>query len=321
MKEPKVNGPLLVASVFISVLLWTIVYPQNLPDEATRPFSIPLTYEGLPPNLVITEVPDRIAARARGNKNKLDEIDEKRLEAIASLAEATPGRRRYPVTLLPPSYQRDFFGDDQFTAPFTIEEVVTRKLEVRVETLGQFNDNNVILDETLPDPGQVEASGPKSVIDRLATARVRLDLAKVDTVEPKSVFVGVEAVLADGSVPETVEVSPKLVKLTPILATAPQEKPVTVVANIRGTPAAGFSSAGYEITPKQVTLRGRSLTLASVTRVTTQPVDLTGIDKTTTFTVGLRVPAGTSLVGTRTVRVRVLINPVQAEQPQPPPPQ
>jgi YbbR domain-containing protein len=302
------NVPLAIASLVLSFALWLYVYPQHLEDEDSRQISVKLSYSGLPPNMVVTDIPETILLTAKGDPKRLDEMAaNKDLEAVVALAAAKPGRRRYPVTITPGKY-RDFFPDRQ-TTPVESEQIATRTVSVEVETQGQFADPTLTLDDTLVDPPTVAVSGPKSLIERIAKARVPFDLRPITLAEKEPQYPAVEALFANGAVAEGVTLDPKIVKVTPIISSSPQQKQVSVVPTIAASPPVGFIMAGYEVSPPLVTIRGTSRALAGLTQISTDPVDITGVNKTTEFVVNLRVPQGIAVQGSRRAHVRVLINP------------
>jgi YbbR domain-containing protein len=142
----------------------------------------------------------------------------------------------------------------------------------------------------------------------LSHASVRLDLASVEVAERRATFRPVVPMLPRGVVADNITVEPTVVRVTPIVSASPEEKSVFVSPQFVGTPAEGFEPAGWEHSPTQIRVRGGSAQLARLVRVETQPIDISGFDRTTTVNVGVRLPAGVTIVGPQQqIRVRVLI--------------
>ena len=299
-------------SLILSIMIWVIVFPSTVPDQAHRNLRIKVFEERLPPGLTITNYDDTIDVSAVGAENKISKLDPEKISAVVSLADAKAGQKRYPVTIYPPQFQ-EFFNDRPYSVLFTIEPIATRTLPVEVETFGQLPDTTIALEDTLADPTQVTVSGPKSVVEKLAKARAPLDLSMVDVANKSAQTLAVDLINADGSALQNVEidVQPKLVRVTPILASAPQQKPVFVNPSMQGSPAEGFIAAGYEITPNQIILRGSSRALAAVTQIATDAFNVDGIKQTTDYIVNLKMPPGLTADKKR-VTVRVLVKPVPA---------
>ncbi|MEZ0327150.1 MAG: YbbR-like domain-containing protein [Fimbriimonas sp.] len=306
MEATKLNWPLAIASLVMSLLIWTWVYLQNL-NMDTRTFGARVVVERLPEKMVITKMPATLEVRASGSKTKLAQIDPAQIQAVVSLTNATPGRRSYKVTLYPVHYQ-EFFADQTYTVPIEIEPIATRKMTVEAETVGQLSDPAIVLDEIMIDPETVTVTGPKSVVEQLAKARARFDLSPIGLTTNSAQSPGVELLLPNGTVPRDVklEVEPMLVTMQALINAAPQQKLVFINPNIQGSPPEGFMSAGYELIPNQVTLRGPSRIVAAVTQIMTDPVSLSGVKETRDFTVNLRVPQGLT-VDKRRITVRVIV--------------
>lgn len=308
------NVPLALAAISLSLLLWLGIYPQSLPEQQTQQISAKLSYQGLGPELVVTEAPKQITLLARGPTSRLREIDPEQLEAVASFdVNAKPGRIRTMVTIVPPRY-KDLFPYTEY-ATFTIERVVTRKLPVEVETLGQIQDPLLALDIALPEPQTVTASGPESIIKDLTRARVRFDLSEITVARKDAQNVGVEPVASDNTVPDNVDVDPKVVRVTPVISSSRQQKSVSVTAQLSGGPPVGYIMASYEVTPQLLTIRGTSRAIAGVTQLTTEPINLNGLTENKEFLTNVQVPEGIAVAGARRVRVKVMINKVPAPTP------
>ncbi|CAN5509132.1 CdaR family protein [soil metagenome] len=303
--------PLAIASLLLSLILWLYVFPQNLDENIPRQVSVKLSYTGLPDGMTVTRIPDTVLLTAKGEVKALDAlVADPQLEAVVPLGAAKPGRQRYPVTITPGRY-KDFFEERQYAWVET-EEIATRKIAVEVETRGQLSDETLALDDALIDPPIVEVRGPRSVIDRIAKARVPFDLRAVTLTTRDPQYPAVEALFANGAVAENVSLDPKIVKVTPIVSSSPQQKQISILTQIISSPAVGYIMAGYEISPPLVSIRGSSRALAGITQISTEPLDISGITKTTEFTVNLKVPKGITVSGTRVVHVKVMVNPAPA---------
>ncbi len=309
METTKLSWPIAIASLVMSILIWSIVYPQTLNQE-TRNLTAKVVVEGLPDKMTVTAMPSSLNVRAVGSTSRLTQLDPAQLTAVVSLSTATPGRKSYRVTLYPVHYQ-EFFQEQTYTVPIEIEPIATRKMPVQTETVGQLGDPAIVLDEIMVDPETVTVTGPQSVVEQLAKARAIFNLTPIGLTTNDAQTPGIELLLPNGSVPRDVklEVQPMLVRLQALINAAPQQKLVFINANIQGSPPEGYMSAGYELIPNQVTLRGPSRAVAAITQVTTDPVSLTNVSETTDFIVALRIPQGLT-VDKRRITVRVIVKPI-----------
>ena len=150
----------------------------------------------------------------------------------------------------------------------------------------------------------VEVRAIRSVVARLGpeTVRVRVDLAGLE--EGESV---VQLTPADVQVPPGATVR----RITParlhLYVAAAATRPASVVPQVRGVPAPGFTILKVDVDPSTVEIKGPRSTIESRGEVSTLPVDVSGSRRNVTQSVGLMLPASTYLTRERTVRVTVEI--------------
>jgi len=305
--QGRVNIPILIASLLLSLMLWAVVFAQNTPADQQR-IDVRLEPGALDPNryAVVGELPKSIAVLVTGSKQRIQELRESREVATLDLSASREGRNPYPVAL--PARVRDAAADPDPQILVELEPVRRLAFNARVETTGQLRDRNYLLDELLREPKQVTLSGASTLISAVTDVRATLQLGTVDPEQGDPINVRVWAYDRDGRRLEDLRIEPPYVQVTPILRAAPQEKPVFVLARITGKPAPGYVSAAYAVEPDQVVVSGEALILAGFSKVETEPIDITGLTADRPFLVSLKVPRGLK-VRPRQVRVRVIIKP------------
>ncbi len=311
----RANVPIAVASLVLSFMLWLVVYANNLPPTVPRPILVKLEPQNLNESkFVIVNIPPTLTVEAQGTEDALERIQEQDRVALIDLATAQPGKRLYPARVYPDPLRKILTGGTP-TAVVEIEALERKMTAVVVDTRGKLRPEfaDYRLGNTLVQPSQVRVAGPKSQVDRLAQVRAVLDLSEVDPNRSEPYQVSLEALDAkEGPLPG-ITTDPLFVSITPALNPAPEEKQVLVVPQFKGTPAAGFVPAGYELDPTQVPLRGESLPLAKITKVLTEEINVEGLRKDTEFRVKLIVPRGMKTVRQRTVTVRYLVRAAPAD--------
>lgn len=302
-----VNIPFMIMSLFGSIMLWAFVFLQNSKPIVPIWYSVHLEHTNLDKDeLVVTQMDDVVRFSASGPDSVMQKMKERELAAYVDLARAKPGTAMYPVELLPQEFTQ-YVNGKQLSAKVTIEKVATKTVPVVVEGTGKLSDGNIQLGGTICEPKEVTVRGPESLIDKAAQARARLDLSKIDLspIRPKDVAVDI---LDRDSQPldsTLLRNDPMFVQITPVLTAAPQEKTAFVSPIFIGEPNQYFVSAGYVSNPTQVLLRGPSLLLAQVSKLVTEPIDITGIKEQTTFKTKLIVPKGLTVAGgNKTVTVK-----------------
>jgi YbbR domain-containing protein len=176
----------------------------------------------------------------------------------------------------------------------------------------EVRSNNQIIE-------QAEISGPQSRVDRVAAV---LAVANVDQLSANYVSLQqLQAISAEQEPVEGVTVIPASVTvripITPIVGL----KLVPVLPQIVGNPATGFVVTNIRSDPQLINITGSSNVLEAVKQVLTEPIDVSGLQQSTTTTVALQLPAGTaaqqgeSSQATVTVEIAPIALPVQVQLP------
>ncbi len=287
-------------------MLWV---GQSKTDEIPRQLMIQVSPIGLKPKtLVVTSMDTTMRISLKGSEEKLNKV-RKNLEAYVDLARADVGTNRYSV-LLPEDIVGLTDGRPIF-AKVTLERYVERTVPVDIEGIGTLKDKTQSLGGTLEaDPNMVAVAGAQSQVEQVAKGVARLNLGELDTKESKPIPLQVFLVDRDDNrvMPrgdETLVVRPPLVYVVPRFVSAPSLRTLVVVPKFTGSPKAGYLPNGYTIDPAQVEVRGKSLDVARITVIDTEPIDVSGIEASKEFVVKLRVPPGLQLQRkTLTVKVR-----------------
>lgn len=158
-----------------------------------------------------------------------------------------------------------------------IEEKMTKGLTLLAETVGETADGYIV--NTLQtDQNRIEVSGPKSVISRISTAKVTVDISEASS----DIFTNADVILYDSEGNEVTSslltMNTESVKVTVrILAT----KEVPLIFDIMGTPAPGYMYTGeIESNPQTVMIAGSSTVLAGINSITIpeEALNITGQD-------------------------------------------
>lgn len=158
-----------------------------------------------------------------------------------------------------------------------IEEKMTKGLTLLAETVGETADGYIV--NTLQtDQNRIEVSGPKSVISRISTAKVTVDISEASS----DIFTNADVILYDSEGNEVTSslltMNTESVKVTVrILAT----KEVPLIFDVMGTPAPGYMYTGeIESNPQTVMIAGSSTVLAGINSIAIpeEALNITGQD-------------------------------------------
>lgn len=313
----KIDIPLMVASIFLAFVLWLFVQTQSV-LETTMQFQKPLEIQGLDTDeLVVTSIPGDVVIEAEGTREQLDRIDPNRINATVNLANIKPGPQRVRVELKAPS------GPTwSLLRPYVdivVERLARRNLVVEVVMQGELpEDSDLIVTGATARPESVTVYGPVGELGKVARVRARLDLREVRAGEARSANL---EILDEQNRPVSplVQAEPSVVVLQPAYLPALSRKNVVVDPVFEGQPAPGYRVKRYVLRPSQVTVRGTSETLAGLTTVNTQPVNIGGLMANTTRTTRLRLPRGVSAVESRSITVEIEIEKAEGRAEPPPP--
>lgn len=195
-----------------------------------------------------------------------------------------------------------------------IENKKNKRLSLVATTAGKPAEGYIVGNVTL-DQNRLEVSGPESVVSRIVSAGLQVDIS--DSNSDISTYADVVLYDAAGKEisQETLTMNTDSVKVkVPILAT----KTVPVEYNIAGVPAEGYLWTGEVIREvESVTIAGYESVLNSITsiKIPDTVLDLTGLEADLIKTVDLDdyLPGGINLVGGFNGRMEITL-PIEKEQ-------
>ena len=187
-----------------------------------------------------------------------------------------------------------------------LDPLVTKIVPVRIER-GEVPDGLEVGSETAT-PGTVTVSGPKTIVDQVVAARadVVIQNSGID-VDEDVALIPVDAV---GDARSPADVSPTTARITIRVFSEPANRTLPVSPVVTGTPASGFEIDSITVDPSAVTVQGDADPLASLARVDTAPVSVSGLSEAQTFETALALPEGIEAVDAGPIQVTVSFRPV-----------
>ncbi len=166
------------------------------------------------------------------------------------------------------------------------------------------------LREPVLSANEATVSGPESVVRLVTTAEARV------VVQPSGIdvdqTVDLVAVDARGEVQSPVDIEPSSVHVKISVGSGLQTKQLPVNPVVTGTPATGFEIDAVTVEPAIVSVEGDADALASLSRLDTQPVSISGAATDITRTVVLDIPAGVDPLADSEVTMKITLRPVAA---------
>jgi len=307
--------PTFLTAFVLALAIWVIAVNSNDPSvQKTYPSTVSVQVVGQEADMVMTSsLPNNISLTLRApNSVWTSLIDEK-----------------VPVTAV---LDLSGLGEGQHTVPIQIEvgirpvEVISyspRSIDVTLEPLGsnQFDINVVntsgppigyqagspILDQT-----KATVSGAVSEVNRVTEIRASLDLSQVQA--DISEEITLKAYDAAGNIVKGVSISPEKVTVNETITQLGGFRNVVVKVVTTGQVATGYRLAAISVNPPTVTVFSTDPTLVEALPgyVETDPISLAGLKDNLTQQIGVRVPAGVTLVGDPSVSVQVSVAAIES---------
>jgi YbbR domain-containing protein len=247
---------------------------------------------------------------------RIRQMREDRVTASVDLSKPVTGVHEYPVSLSPAWVAK--YIDGRPTVRLTIEAMDSRTLPITRVEKGVLRDSNLQIFNKRMSPKEVTVRGPESEVATVVVARAFLDLSEIDPLNTQPQEAEVVPLDRRGNRPQHVHTTPNNVVHFFSIGASPSTKVATVVPDLSVTYASNVLPNGYDIDPKTVSLAGRPVDLANVSKVPTETIRITGLAQTRSFKVRLLAPEGTNIVGPPTVSVTVKVRPGPKTTVQPP---
>ena len=289
------NWALKLFSLAAAFFLWLLVMTIENPEDQKIFYNIPVKFintEVLTDENMVYEILDKTDVVPRvsvtAKKSIRDELNTSDIIAEADFSNLTVANT-VEIRFYSQRYNEQITsitGSNQILK-LNIEKKKTKRLELKSETTGSVAKGYMI-NGTSPDQNRIEISGPESVVSRVQTAKVIVDVT--DAAGNISTYADVKLYDADSNEIPTDNLNMNTSKVrvnVEILNT----KTVAVYYNVSGTPAPGYLATG-EITAsmENVTLAGSTENLAGIYEITIPDtvLDITDCMEDTTFNLNIK---------------------------------
>ncbi|GAB4269158.1 MAG: hypothetical protein Kow0080_12530 [Candidatus Promineifilaceae bacterium] len=299
-----------LVSLVLAFLIWIVAVQANDPiRQEILPVSV--QFVGQPPDSVLVEPTSlTVQVRFEGPLSQLTDVTANDFTAVVDLSNVSLGA----PTTVPIEVQSKKTGlTILFTAPnvvdVTLEKLVSVDIPVVLDIRGSVASGHT-QGEALIDPQAITVSGTESQVNAIDSARVTVFLnnvkeTKVETLQP----------IFYDRLGRVTSVSNLILSTNQVTVTIPVSESAgfaekTIVPNIIGTPATGYRLLSVQVNPETVLVQGRQTQLNLLSRVQTEPIDITGLAEPTQFQVSLDLPEGVSRDSLEPIVVDVDIAPI-----------
>jgi len=299
----------------LGISVWVSAVSEADPNEVnTFPRPIPLEVVGLDPAFILAEDPPAaVEVRLRAPRSVWETLIAKKdsIRAVLDLTEKAPGdTRAVPIQLLISErpYQLVFMNPSTVTV--NLESVKIKTFPLVLSLSGQpaagYQAGAATKDVT-----EVTVSGPESVVERVARARVVLNLDNVR--ESIDVSLPIQGVDSENNLVQGLAINPENVQVNIPISKKGGFRDVAVKVVVQGQQAPGYRIENISVFPPVITIFADDPELVNTLPgvVETLPLDLQDRSEDISTRLSLDLPEKVTLVGAQTVQVQVSISPIQ----------
>lgn len=307
-------------ALLLGIAVWVSAVAAADPNEVSAyPNPIPIEVIGQDPSLVLTsEIPayQDVTIRAPRSVWELLTSQDHSVRAILDLTglgagehtvqiqtqiNARPDQNVRPVQIV--------FANPQ-TLTVNLEAYTTKVLALNPALSGQPAAGYQAGEAEL-ETKEVFISGPKSLVDQAAKARVMVNLDGVR--EGINEPVPIQIIDSQNNVIRGLSLNPETVQASVPISLQGGYRDVAVKVVVHGQVAPGYRLENISVFPPVITLLSDDPTVVNALNgiVETQPLDLQDAKEDIATRLSLDLPDGVTLVGAQTVQVQVSVSPIQ----------
>ena len=298
----------------LAMAVWISAVTSADPDE-TRTLPSPVQVEtiGQASNLVLnSDIPKEVEVTLRAPRSvwALIDADPQLVRVILDLSGLSSGEHTLDLQIQIDARPIQIISVSPRTITFTLEPLSTESVNVDLSVSGEAAVGYQ-MGEISYEPLEVSISGAESQVQKVARARVSIDLNGIR--ENFDDTLPVEVLDDNGEVVNDVTVSPSEIHVSFPISQQGGYRDVAVKVSIIGRVASGYRLTDLSVFPPVVTVYSTDPDLVSSLPgiVETQPLDLQSAQDDINTRLTLNLPPGVSIIGEQTVLVQAGVSPIE----------
>lgn len=305
----------MLLALILGFSVWISAVSAADPDEVRPPITVPLEIIGQEPSLIITnDIPSSIKVTLRAPRSVWGQLtaQENAVRAILDLTGLSADKHGLEVQVLIAVRPVQKVRVEPSRVTVELEPLAVRTLPIVLSLSGQPAIGYQAGEATI-EPTEVILSGPESLVNQAARARVlvRLDGVRESIEEALPI-----EILNDQNIAlEGISINPETARVTIPISQQGGFRDVAVKVVVQGQQAAGYQLESISVFPAVVTVFAEDPELVSGLPgiVETEPLDLQNANQDIATRLALNLPEGVEIVSpqTQTVQVQVAISPIQ----------
>ena len=173
----KVNVPLALMSLLISVLLWLNIFNTRSVKSRTQVFAVKITTVSLDDTkFLVSDSPENVSVTVAGSTSQIRTVMGQEVSGYVDLSQAQPGTSSYPVVVYPPNV-RDLLVNPTVTARIKVEPVLVKEVPITVNRTGRLAERSGDVDAVDTFPRMIFVAGSADAIQKTTSVAVNVDLS------------------------------------------------------------------------------------------------------------------------------------------------
>lgn len=303
-----------LASLGLALILALIIWVTATRDQdptRTQFLQVPVTFDNLPENgVLIAPENETVQVRVDGPDSVLRTLSPSDFEAIADLSAVEFGVDSATAVTVSTAV------DEVRTSPpspeqvnVLVEELVTRAIPVDLDIRGSTARGHT-QGEPLIEPAVINISGPASRLEPFDFGLVTIFLnsaRETQVAEHRPVFYDQQGRVAGTN---GLSIDNESVQVTIPIEESEGFAEKLITVDWEGDPAPGYRLLNVSVDPPSVLVQGLPARVNALTRLQTEPIDITGLTETFEQQATLALPGGVTLDQDQPITVRIEIEPI-----------
>lgn len=289
------NKAFMIYSVLIAILLWTfVVYNQN--PDSTKPIrgitvyytnADALSREGL---VIIQEKSPTIDITVKGRRLSIAKLDKENVIASLTIPELSPGVYDISADVRLPIGDVSAVDIKPLTTRVIVEKIKTVELPITIDAKGNLiGASTEIKTSTIPE--KISLSGPESVINRISSLQVALNLENLgDETQLHQKYRILDQNGEDMTSNPNIQ---KPIDSVSILTAVYNTKSMSITPDFATSKLpAGYVISKQTLSPGLISIGSIDRSVDSINEIKTAPINLSNITQSTKITSSIIMPPG-----------------------------
>ncbi|WP_286934541.1 MULTISPECIES: YbbR-like domain-containing protein [Aminobacterium] len=294
-----------IISVVIAILLWFYVAGDR-GGEVVRTFRCPVDFSNVPQQTILRAETREVEVSVSGSRTMLDGLKQGSILCEVDTKGLSLGKYRLAVRAIVPKDVK-VVGINPAQIAIEMVRYIDRMIPVDVVVKDGLPPG-LYLESVHITPKDVTVRGVEKDLARIKGVRITPTLDQLKSGE--DVVLPVEVNKSE-VFEDQIDIDPKEVHLTAVLAKGLPKKKVPVNVQVIGEPNSDFSVKAIIVEPSEVEVEGPYNKLEALPKVETETIDITGLSQEQSMIVPLKpIDDGTlKYAGASSVRVNILLKP------------